>query len=75
MAGLHPQSYRHFARQPSGLLSQILRTTPLRHMNAAGDEYWHLYRSGCRHLRALLTCDVSISSINLPAPEAGDFGE
>jgi hypothetical protein len=45
------------------------------------DEYWHLHRSDCRNTtvyahttsRTAPTCDISLGSLTLPAPEAGDF--
>jgi hypothetical protein len=47
------------------------------------DQYWHLHRSDCRNiliyahttLRTVLTCDISLGSLTLPASEAGDFVE
>ena len=58
----------------------------LSHMTAAttqADEYWHLHCSDCRNtliyahmtLRTLLTCDISLGSLMLPMPEAGNFVE
>jgi hypothetical protein len=46
-------------------------------------QHWHLHRSDCKthwptctRLRALCrTCDISLDSLTLPAPEAGDFVE
>jgi len=35
IVGLHPQSPRHFARQPSTRVSQTLRPSYLSHMTAA----------------------------------------
>ena len=47
------------------------------------EQYWPLLRSDYRNTlvyahtisRTVLTCDVSIGSLILPAPEAGDFVE
>jgi hypothetical protein len=47
------------------------------------DKYWHLYRSDCRTTliyahttsRVLPACDISLGSLTLPAPEAGDAVE
>jgi len=47
------------------------------------DQYWNLLRSDCRNTliyahttsRILPTGDISIGSLTLPAPEAGDFVE
>jgi hypothetical protein len=47
------------------------------------DEYWHLHRSDCSitpiyahtNSRTLPTRDISIGSLTLPVPEAGDFVE
>jgi hypothetical protein len=49
IAGLHPQSLRHFALQPSVRVSQSLWCY-LSHMIAAilADEYWHLLCSDWR---------------------------
>jgi len=41
-------------------------------MIAAADEYWYLYRFGCRQFAHT---PHFTGSINLPAPEAGDFVE
>jgi len=45
------------------------------------DQYWHLNRPDCRNTliyahtnsRTIPTCEVSLGSLKLPAPEAGDF--
>ena len=47
------------------------------------DQYWHLHRSNCRYTltyahktsRTVTNCDISVGSLNLPPPEAGDFEE
>jgi len=47
------------------------------------DEYWHLQRSDCRTTliyahttsRTLPPFDISLGSLTLPAPEAGDVVE
>ena len=44
-------------------------------------QYWHLHRSDCRNTliyahttsRTLLTCDISLGSLTVVTPEAGDF--
>jgi hypothetical protein len=65
---------------------QILRSSYLSHMIVVitfADEYWHLQRTDCRNTliyahtnsRTLPTCDISLGSLTLPAPEAGDFVE
>jgi hypothetical protein len=48
IAGLHPQSLRHFTRRSSVLVSQTVRPSYLSHMTADttwADEYWHLHIS------------------------------
>ena len=50
-AGLHPQSPRHFAWQPSKRFSQTLRPSYLSHVFAAAmsaAEYRHLHQYDCR---------------------------
>ena len=52
IAGLHPQSPRHSAWQPSVRGSQTLRASYIRHVTAVtteGDESWHFHRSDCRN--------------------------
>ena len=71
--GLPPQSYHHFAWKPSARVSQTIRPFYLSHMIAAvmsTDEYRHLHRSECRN-----TLIISLGSVKLPAPEAGDIVE
>jgi hypothetical protein len=49
----------------------------------SAEQYWHLHRSDCRNtliyahkiLRKITNCDITVVSLNLPAPEAGDFEE
>ena len=61
-------------------------TVHLSHVTAAAteaDQYWHLHRSDCINkliyahttLRTVPTGDISLGSLTLPAPEAGDFVE
>ena len=46
-------------------------------------QYWHLHRPVCRNTliyahttsRTVQTCDISLGSLTVPAPEAGDFVE
>jgi hypothetical protein len=65
---------------------QILWSSYLSHMIAVttyADELWHLQRNDCRKtliyahttLHNLPTCDISLGSLKLPAPEARDFVE
>jgi hypothetical protein len=83
---LHPRSPRQFAWKPSGRISQTLQSSYLSHLIAAttqANEYWHLNRSDCRNTliyahtasRTLPTCDISLGSLKLPAPESGNFLE
>jgi len=73
IAGLHPQSNRHFVWQSSARVSQTLRTSYFNHVTAVTtqeDEYWHHYRSGCRNtttyahttLRTFLTYQPSLTN-------------
>jgi hypothetical protein len=49
----------------------------------SADQYWHLHRSDCRNAliyaytnsRTVTNCDISVGSLNSPAPEAADFEE
>ena len=49
----------------------------------SAEQYWHLHRSDCRNTltyahktsRIVTNFDISVGSLNLPAPEAGDFEE
>ena len=62
------------------------RPSYINHTTAAAtqaDQYRHLHRSDCRNKliyahttsRTLLTCDISLGSLTLSAPETGDFVE
>ena len=86
IAGLHPRSPCHFAWQPSARVSQTLPPSYPSHVTAAAtlsDQYWHPHRSDCSNTlilahttsRTLQTCDISLDSLTIPAPEAGDFLE
>jgi len=83
IAGLHPQRPCHFARQVSARVSQNMWPSYLSHMIAAADEYRHLHRSDCRNRLIYVhttshifsTCNISLGSLMLPTPEAGDFAE
>jgi hypothetical protein len=83
---LRPQSSCHFAQQPSARVSQTLRPSYLSHMTTDAtyaDQYWHLHSSDYRYTliyahttsRTLPICDVSIGSLTLSTPEAGEFVE
>ena len=74
------------ARQPLARVSQTLPPSHLSHMTAAAtyaDEYLHLHRSDCRTTliyepmtsRTLPTFDISLGSLTLLAPEAGNVVE
>jgi hypothetical protein len=75
-----------FLLQPITRILQTLRSSYLSHVTAAttsADEYWLLHRSECRftytyaHMtsRNLPTGDISLGSVTLLAPEAGDIVE
>jgi hypothetical protein len=86
VAGIHLQSPRHFAWQPSVRVSQTLRSSYLSHMIATAmyeDEYWHLHRSDFRNTliyanttsRTVPACDINLGWLTLPTPKAGNFVE
>jgi hypothetical protein len=67
-------------------VSQTLRSSYVSHVTTAvkqADQYWQLHCSDCKKTliyahttsRTLPTCDISVSSLKLPAPETGDFVE
>jgi len=67
-------------------VSQALRSSHLSHVIAAAtsaDQYRHLHRSGGSNAlisahttaRTFPICDISLGSLTLPTPEAGDFVE
>jgi hypothetical protein len=83
---LHTQSPRNFAWQPSARVSETLRPFYFSHVikvATLADEYWQLHRPDCRNTliyahmisRTHLTCDISLGSLTLRAPEARDFVE
>jgi len=85
-AGYHPQSPHHFLLQTLKRVSQTLRSSCLSHVTAAttsADEYWLLHRSDCRITqtyghktsRTLPSGTISLGSVTLLAPEAGDIVE
>ena len=49
----------------------------------SAEQYWHLHRSDSRNTltyahktsRTVTNCGIRVGSLNLPAPEAGDFEE
>ena len=53
------------------------------YLSTFAHQHWHLHPSDCRitlnyahkNLRAVPNCDMSIGSLKLPAPEAGNFVE
>ena len=83
MTGLHPQSPRHFACQPSAQVSQTLPSCYFCHMTAAckqtntgtsialtAETYWHLHRSDCWNILA----PPSLWLLKHTHPSAQDFG-
>jgi len=82
--GLHPESPRHFAYRPTARLANLVAFLPQSH-----DRSHQVSRRilapppVCRNtliyahttLRTFLTCDISLGSLTLPAPEAGDIEE
>jgi hypothetical protein len=84
--GLDPQSPRHLAWLSSALFLRSVWDSYVREIIAAAtsaDKHWHLHRSDCRNARIyahkislnVMNCDISVDSLDLPAPEAGDFEE
>ena len=70
--------------QPLLRSSQTLHSSHLSHVittTTSADEHWHLHRSEYRntliyaHMTSptLAPCDISLGSLILPAPQAGDF--
>jgi hypothetical protein len=86
VAELLPQSCHHIACHSSARVLQTLRSLYLSHVIAAATyaEYlWQFHRSDCRNTLIyayatspnLPTCDISLGSLKLPAPENGEFVE
>jgi hypothetical protein len=83
MASVRP---RNFVWLSTARVSQTLWSSYFSHMITAAtspDQYWHLHLSNCRKTltythttsRTVLTCDINLGWLTLPAPEAGDFVE
>ena len=75
-AGLHPQIPHHFEWQLSVWVSQTRWSSYLSYMTAFtmwADKHWHHHHSDWTHwyMCTVLTCDISLGSLTLPAPEDG----
>jgi len=88
IARLHPQSPRHSTWKSSVPVSQTLRSCTLTHITAAAtyvsrrllalSPLWlqkHTDLRAHNFAHALSTRDVSLGTLTLPAPEAGDLVE
>jgi hypothetical protein len=63
--------------------ASLVNLTVLLPQHVTADEYWHLHRSDCQNAliyglttsRNFPACDISLGSLTLPVPEAGELVE